>query len=154
MGLVNVGQTAEELVHHNRAPSTGTLVRTSSVVWWWWLLPHRRRLGKVEDEFLHARLWLKSPTFDAQALLLFGQAKAWAEDDWKTASFLKQYEKWKAGEYFIHCVMHSRQWAIAARIIADMMAWSRCYSSQAIPEYRPSRQNVFKRDVQRCEAAL
>ena len=43
-----------------------------------------RIFGKVDGQFLHARLWL-SPILDVQTVLHFGQTKVWAEVDWDAA---------------------------------------------------------------------
>ena len=44
-----------------------------------------RVLGKVEGQFLHARLWLQGPILDAQTPLHFGRTKVWVEEDWEAA---------------------------------------------------------------------
>ena len=47
---------------------------------WWWLIPHRRGLGRFTVTSCFTVNGCRDQIPDAQALLHFGQAKAWAGD--------------------------------------------------------------------------
>ena len=66
-----------------RQRETGAITGTSKEIKTHIIMAHSsqtRIAGKIDGQFLHARLWLSRLILDVHTLLHFGQTKVWDED--------------------------------------------------------------------------